>query len=174
MRWAQRLKRVFNIDIEICSACGSAMKLIACIEDPIVIKQIFDRLKHKDQASESGAQPESRAPPAESPTGCLADEPETNGSNQKILRHRRGRTSLCRRTGLALIDGEKDLSEVPSSQTRSKPKALKHYEASSADRNIAIVKAYRSGGYTLKEIGEYFHLHYSTVSGIIRPHESKT
>ncbi|WP_186800614.1 transposase, partial [Escherichia coli] len=40
MTWAQRLKRVFNIDIETCSGCGGAMKVIACIEDPIVIKQI--------------------------------------------------------------------------------------------------------------------------------------
>lgn len=47
MTWAQRLKRVFNIDIETCSGCGGAMKVIACIEDPIVIKQILDHLKHK-------------------------------------------------------------------------------------------------------------------------------
>jgi hypothetical protein len=31
MTWAQRLKRVFNIDIETCSACGGAVKIIACI-----------------------------------------------------------------------------------------------------------------------------------------------
>ncbi len=32
MSWAQRLKRVFNIDIETCSACGGAVRIIACIE----------------------------------------------------------------------------------------------------------------------------------------------
>lgn len=63
MTWAQRLKRVFNIDIETCSACGGAMKVIASIEDPIVIKQILDHLKHKAQASEPRPLPESRAPP---------------------------------------------------------------------------------------------------------------
>ena len=31
MTWAQRLKRVFNIDIETCQACGGPMKIIACI-----------------------------------------------------------------------------------------------------------------------------------------------
>jgi len=36
MSWAQRLKRVFNIDIEICRVCGGSMKVIACIEDPLV------------------------------------------------------------------------------------------------------------------------------------------
>ena len=34
MTWAQRLKRVFNIDIQACSQCGGAVKVIACIEDP--------------------------------------------------------------------------------------------------------------------------------------------
>ncbi|QHN01927.1 hypothetical protein FNZ59_24830 (plasmid) [Escherichia coli] len=56
---------VFNIDIETCSGCGGAMKVIACIEDPIVIKQILDHLKHKAETSGTRALPESRAPPAE-------------------------------------------------------------------------------------------------------------
>jgi hypothetical protein len=63
MTWAQRLKRVFNIDIETCSVCGGAMKVIACIEDPVVIKQILDHLEHKAEASEPWTLPESRAPP---------------------------------------------------------------------------------------------------------------
>ena len=63
MTWAQRLKRVFNIDIETCS--GGAMKVIACIEDPVVIKQILGHLKHKAETSGTRALPESRAPPAE-------------------------------------------------------------------------------------------------------------
>ena len=37
MTWAQRLKRVFNIDIETCEACGGRVKVIACIEDPAII-----------------------------------------------------------------------------------------------------------------------------------------
>ena len=31
MTWAQRLKRVFNIDVETCRECGGAVKVIACI-----------------------------------------------------------------------------------------------------------------------------------------------
>ena len=31
MTWAQRLKRVFNIDVETCRVCGAAAKVIACI-----------------------------------------------------------------------------------------------------------------------------------------------
>jgi len=35
--WAQRLKRVFGIDIETCRACGGAVRIIARIEDPVVM-----------------------------------------------------------------------------------------------------------------------------------------
>ena len=77
-------------------------------------------------------------------------------------------------TMLSLLDGGKDLSEVPLAQRRPPPKTLSEYEATSQDRNTAIANAYRSGGYTLKVIGEYFRLHYSTVSGIVKYHKSKT
>ena len=72
----------------------------------------------------------------------------------------------------SLVDGEKELSEVPSSQMRPLPKTLDYYEKQSNDRNSAIISGYRSGGYTLKELGDYFGLHYSTVSGIIKNHKS--
>ncbi len=74
----------------------------------------------------------------------------------------------------ARIDGNKDLSEVPLAQRRPPARELSEYEASSRDRNTAIVKACQSGGYTLKEIGEYFGIHYTTVSGILKNHKSKT
>ena len=64
MTWAQRLKRVFNIDITICNRCGGEVKIIACIEDPMVIKKILDHLDAKSGALASVSQlPEPRAPP---------------------------------------------------------------------------------------------------------------
>jgi len=63
MTWAQRLKRVFNIDIETCVGCGGAVKVIACIEDPVVIKKILSHLEEKAETKEPTALPESRAPP---------------------------------------------------------------------------------------------------------------
>jgi putative transposase len=73
----------------------------------------------------------------------------------------------------ALIDGDKDLSEVPSSQRRGIPASLEEYDAK-YERNEAIEGAYTSGGYTLKEIGDYFGLHYATVSRLARDTSSKT
>jgi len=62
MTWAQRLKRVFGIDIETCPACGGAVKVIACIEDPGVIKKILEHLKQKGEIQEAVKLPESRGP----------------------------------------------------------------------------------------------------------------
>ncbi len=60
--WAQRLKRVFAIDIEKCEKCGGNMKVIASIEDPDVIDKI---LKHLglDQSSSLRGLPHNRSPP---------------------------------------------------------------------------------------------------------------
>jgi len=63
MTWAQRLKRVFNIDIETCSECGGTVKVIACIEDPVVIKKILTHLDEKAAVTETIRLPECRAPP---------------------------------------------------------------------------------------------------------------
>ena len=62
MTRAQRLKRVFKIDIETCETCGGKMKVIASIEDPAVVKRI---LAHLDNRQGAGQHPEhpSRAPP---------------------------------------------------------------------------------------------------------------
>ena len=46
MTWAHRLKRVFPIDI--CRECSGAVKVMADIEDPAVIRRILDHLKEKE------------------------------------------------------------------------------------------------------------------------------
>jgi putative transposase len=74
----------------------------------------------------------------------------------------------------SLINENQPLSEIPSSQIKPVPDSLDNYRAKNQDRNTAICLAYQSGGYTLKEIATYFSLHYSTVSGIVKHHKSKT
>ncbi len=44
MSWAQRLKRVFAIDIETCRQCGGRLRVIASIEEPAVIQRILKYL----------------------------------------------------------------------------------------------------------------------------------
>jgi hypothetical protein len=43
MSWARLLKRVFAIDVEHC-VCGGELKIIAAIEDPVVIVRILRHL----------------------------------------------------------------------------------------------------------------------------------
>jgi hypothetical protein len=62
LTWAQRLKRVFNIDIETCKDCGGHVKIIACIEEPAVIEKILRHLERKD-AAVTLLSPPSRGPP---------------------------------------------------------------------------------------------------------------
>jgi hypothetical protein len=50
MTWAQRLKRVFRIDIEQCERCGGKVRIIASIEDPQVIGRILAHLEQTKQA----------------------------------------------------------------------------------------------------------------------------
>ena len=59
MSWAQRLKRVFNIDIdiEVCDRCGGSVKVVACIEDQDVIDRILAHLREKDKARNKAALP---------------------------------------------------------------------------------------------------------------------
>jgi hypothetical protein len=50
LRWAQRLKRVFRIDIETCERCGGRVKIIASIEDPAVVERILAHLQQRASA----------------------------------------------------------------------------------------------------------------------------
>jgi hypothetical protein len=64
MTWARRLKRVFNIDITECEQCKGPVKIIACIEDPIVIEKILNHLKAKEAIE---FPPSTRLPPPRAP-----------------------------------------------------------------------------------------------------------
>jgi hypothetical protein len=55
------LKRVFGIDIETCSECGGDVRIIAGIEDPVVIRKILAHLDAK--GIHVDLLPQCRAPP---------------------------------------------------------------------------------------------------------------
>jgi hypothetical protein len=63
MTWAKRLKRVFDIDIETCSECGGGVKIIASIEDPVVIQKILAHLDHNATFAVAALLPDCRASP---------------------------------------------------------------------------------------------------------------
>ena len=55
--WAQRLKRVFNIDIERCPHCSGKLRHIADITDPDVIERILKHLKLRGPPAPARADP---------------------------------------------------------------------------------------------------------------------
>jgi rRNA maturation protein Nop10 len=61
--WAKRLKRVFNIEIETCSECGGDVRIIASIEDPLVIQKILAHLDNTASSAATALLPDCRASP---------------------------------------------------------------------------------------------------------------
>jgi len=63
--WAQRVKRVFAIEIEIekCEKCGGPVRVIASIEDTEVIPDASDRKILKHLGLDSASSPQIRSPP---------------------------------------------------------------------------------------------------------------
>ena len=55
--------RVFGIDIETCPACGGAVRIVACIEDPDVIEKMLNHVEEKLPGTVSSQLPPSRASP---------------------------------------------------------------------------------------------------------------
>ena len=53
MSWMQRLRRVYDIDVSVCSNCGGALKVLAVITEPGVIARILAHVGKR----------EARAPP---------------------------------------------------------------------------------------------------------------
>jgi len=47
LTWAERLKRVFDIDISVCPLCGGTLRVIADVTDPDVIQTILAHLQQR-------------------------------------------------------------------------------------------------------------------------------
>jgi len=71
------------------------------------------------------------------------------------------------------VGGNRRLSEVPRSQRRPVARPLAWYFQQHPSRDHAVFEAFRSGGYSMREIGEHVGLHYSTISRIIRLREQQ-
>ena len=61
------------------------------------------------------------------------------------------------------LASDRDLSEVPAAQRRKSAKPLEHYARKFADRDTAIVQAYASGGYGMKERPYVLNAEYGIV-----------
>jgi putative transposase len=64
------------------------------------------------------------------------------------------------------------LREYSKSQRRVLALPLSEYEKQYKTRNEAMAVAYQSGAFTMREIAEYFGIHYMTVSRAVRQYEN--
>lgn len=70
------------------------------------------------------------------------------------------------------MDKQSDLSEIPRAQRRPPAKDLLYYKNKHQVRSLGMIEAYHTGDYTMKEIANYFEVHYSTVSRAIKKFEN--
>jgi hypothetical protein len=60
LKWAERLKRIFGIDVNVCERCGAVtMKEIAIIQDHSALRKIIQHISRKESEP-----PPARGPPA--------------------------------------------------------------------------------------------------------------
>ena len=65
MSWAQRLKRVFSIDVTACVHCGGTVRIVASIEEPTAIRAILAHFEKHGAREEAHYRPAARAPPVQ-------------------------------------------------------------------------------------------------------------
>jgi putative transposase len=70
-----------------------------------------------------------------------------------------------------MIDEKERLDDIPVLQKSATAKPIGYYEDKYKNRNQAITQAYLSGAYSLKQIGDHFKRHYTTISRIIKQNE---
>ncbi len=66
-----------------------------------------------------------------------------------------------------------ELREVSKAHRRSLALSLEEYQQRYGRQQEAMARAYLSGAYTMREIGEYFGVHYMTVSRAVRWFEAE-
>lgn len=70
------------------------------------------------------------------------------------------------------VDPEQ-LREIAKAKQRSAAMPLDEYQKRYPTRNEALARAYMSGAYTMAEIGDYFGVHYVTVSRAVQEFEQQ-
>jgi hypothetical protein len=57
LTWAERIQRIFGIDVTVCEHCGGVMKKISVIHNPAELRKIIEHIRRT----------ESQRPPARGP-----------------------------------------------------------------------------------------------------------
>ena len=72
-------------------------------------------------------------------------------------------------TKAGILDNK--LSEIPKKQKRLPARTLNYFAETHSSRDEAMARAYLTGAYSMKEIGDHFNVHYVTVSRAVKKYE---
>jgi len=50
-RWAEMIRRVYEVDPLVCPRCGGEMRVVGFITQPALIKRILDHLRNREKVS---------------------------------------------------------------------------------------------------------------------------
>ena len=53
-RWAELLRRVFAVEVEVCPACGGAMRILAFVTEPATVTRILAHLERRGKDARAG------------------------------------------------------------------------------------------------------------------------
>jgi putative transposase len=67
-----------------------------------------------------------------------------------------------------MLNGKASLDDIPMLQKRAVVKPIDYYQKQYENEKQAIYRAYPSGGYTLRQIGDHYGKHYTTISRIVK------
>jgi putative transposase len=73
-----------------------------------------------------------------------------------------------------VLKEKESLDEIPMLQKRKTAKPIGFYQIKYKDEKQAIYQTYLSGSYTLKQIGEHYAKHYTTISRIVKSIEMRS
>jgi putative transposase len=71
------------------------------------------------------------------------------------------------------LNPDQSLKDIPSKQKMAPIKPLSHFAERYKTRDESLAQAYRSGHYTLAQVGEYFGVSYATVSRAVKRAEGR-
>jgi REP element-mobilizing transposase RayT len=72
------------------------------------------------------------------------------------------------------LDPGQSLLDIPREQIQKPPQPLSYFRKKYKERNRAMAEAYRSGHYTLTQVGKAFGVSYATVSRAVKKLESES
>ena len=74
---------------------------------------------------------------------------------------------------LRKLDPEQSLKDIPKKQKQAPVKPLTYFAERYKTRDESMAQAYRSGHYTLEQVGEHFGVSYATVSRAVKQAEKR-